>query len=643
MNREEFYSAIGKYFALSESEAESMIQQKFRNDSDKRRFYEMLKVTMPYFEPFVNKADEKLKRKVGKVFLSKLDYSQFSDSIEEMSDRLRRLFYQTSSKGINTYKILYCSVLTDGNLKRDSENRSRYYDTTRDFEFIYDSLANTLQLTNQEAIDMFEKCSTLIAKGYAYKFPHIYNKLRELIVYDNYSSYRVFREKEIVDILKINPSLFVTSTDRIQDAFDYIQKKMAPKLEKDFKAVSEQNPNMTFLEYKTIMTRKWLKNNSTLLTINSSSMYKKENYLNNVVAEFTSKEYEPQFRKFFQEPISLSILNQISYEKIARNAMRNIKSLEARSGKSRQDIINYLASNPYIIGMDSSQVTLLLSDIEVMDKENPEEKYFDKFFEFGKTLFASNIDFRVKAITDKLKNNSVMYDVDVDRMTDKECLHKFIEIFFDGSFENEIKIERMIKAKEERTSLGEKKLRKSIRELGAKIMDLPKILKDEYIPERAKKGQILSLVANIESLHNERFKLGNVDRYYEVAVAEKTNSQDIENALNLLRDTYEQRRFKLGKKYSNLDQLFERTMDYLGSCFDDKEAITDLFRTEVVKRYDDAIKTSFETRPTLQQQLFGESLIVKNVGGLKSSLKKLDEEVNRLDYCESTTTFNFEK
>lgn len=643
MNREEFYNAIGKYFALSESEAENMIQQKFRNDSDKRRFYEMLKVTMPYFEPFVNKADEKLKRKVGKVFLSKLDYSQFSDSIEEMSDRLRRLFYQTSSKGINTYKILYCSVLTDGNLKRDNENRSRYYDTTRDFEHIYDSLVYTLQLTDQEAIDMFEKCSTLIAKGYAYKFPHIYNKLKELIVYDNYSSYRVFREKEITDILKINPSLFVTSTDRIQDSFDYLQKKMAPKLAEDFKSVSEQNPNMTFLEYKTIMTRKWLKNNSTLLTINSSSMYQKENYLNNVVAEFTSKEYMPQFKKFFQEPINLSILNQISYEKIARNAMRNIKTLEARSGKSRQEISNYLAANPYIIGMDSSQVTLLLSDIEVIDKEKPEEKYFDKFFEFGRTLFASNIDFNVKSIIEKLMNNSIMHDIDVEEMTEKECLHKFVDLFFDGSFENEIKIEKMIKAKDDRTNQGEKKLRKSIREIGNTISNLPKILKDDYISNREKKGQILSLAKNIQELHYERFKLGNAENIYQVPVIEKNNSDEIEKTLNLLRDTYEQKRFKLGKKYSNVDQLFEKTMDYLSRSFDDKEAITDLYMTEIVKKYDDAIRTSFETKPTPQQQLFGDSLIVKNVGELRSSLKKLDNEVTKIDHSDNTTTFTFEK
>lgn len=643
MNREEFYGSIEKYFALTEAETESMIREKFKKEEDKRRFFEMLKVTMPYFEPFVNDVDEKLKRKVGKVFLSKLDYSQFSDDIYSMSDRLRRLFYQTSLKGINTYKILYCSVLTDGNLKRDNENRSRYYDSTRDFEYIYDSLVNTLQLKDKEAVEIFEKCSTLIAKGYAYKFPHIYNKLRELIVYEDYSSYRVFREKEIADILKINPSLFVTSTDRIQDSFDYIQKKMAPKLERDFKIVSLQNPNITFLEYKTIMTRKWLKNNSTLLTINSSNMYKKESYLCGVVVDFTSKEYGNQFRKYFEEPISLAILNQIPYEKITRNAIRNIKSLEEKSNKSVQEIVNYLASNPYVIGMDSAQLTLLLSDIEVMDRENPEEKYFDKFFEFGKTLFASNMDFRVKVVVEKLKNNSIMHDIEVYSMRDKECLHKFIEIFFDGSFENEIKIERLIKAKDERTSQGEKKLRRAIREVGATINDLPKILKDEYISEKEKKQHILSLATNIENLHYERFKLGKVDKIYDVPFVEKNISQDIENMLNLLRDTYEQRRFKLGKKYSNLDQLFERTMDYLSGCFDDKEAITDLFRSEIVKKYDDAIRASFETKYNPQQNLFGESIIVESVGRLKPSLKKLDDEVNKLDYGESTTTFTFEK
>lgn len=644
--REKFFDDVKKYFALSEVETEKMIHDKFKKTEDKRRLFIMLETIYPYFDKFLDEADEKLKRKVGKVFFSKLDYSQFSDkeSLEDMRDRLNVLFYQTSSKGINTYKILYNTVLTDGNLKRDSETWARYYDTTRDFDNIYDSLVTTLGLTAQEAKEIFEKCSSLIAKGYAYKFPHISNKMQELTVYDNYSGYRVFKRQEIVDILKINPSLFVTSTDRIQDAFDYIQRKMARKLDSAYKEVSKENPNLTFLEYRTIMLRKWLKNNSTLLVINSQNMYKKEKYLINVVAQFTSPTYSEQFRNYFQEPINLSILNQIPYSKIERNAIKNIKTLEVKSKKSQADIMKYLASNPYMIGMESSHFTLLLSEIERLDAETPEEKYFDKFFEFGKTLFASNIDFNIKAIVDKLKNNIVMQDIDVEDMSDKECLHKFIEIFFDGKFEAEFEIEDLIKAREARISNGEKSLRQAIRKTGQTIRYLPKILKDDYISKKEKREYVLSLANDIQELHDKRFLIAGRDVcHFNVTSTEKETSKKIEDMLNLLRNTYEQKRFKLGKKYANVDQLFEKTMDYLSSCFDDKEAITDLFRSEIVKPYDETIRTTFDTRPSIQQQLFGDSIVVENVGDLISPLRKLDEEVNKLDCTVDTTIFTFER
>ena len=164
--REKFFDDVKKYFALSEVETEKMIHDKFKKTEDKRRLFIMLETIYPYLDKFLDEADEKLKRKVGKVFFSKLDYSQFSDkeSLEDMRDRLNVLFYQTSSKGINTYKILYNTVLTDGNLKRDSETFVKYYDTTRDFDNIYDSLVTTLDLTTQEAKEIFEKLNERLSK-----------------------------------------------------------------------------------------------------------------------------------------------------------------------------------------------------------------------------------------------------------------------------------------------------------------------------------------------------------------------------------------------------------------------------------------------------------------------------------------------
>ena len=193
-------------------------------------------------------------------------------------------------------------------------------------------------------------------------------------------------------------------------------------------------------------------------------------------------------------------------------------------------------------------------------------------------------------------------------------------------------------------SKGEKSLRREIRKTGQTIRFLPKILKDEYVSKKEKREYVLSLANDIQELHDKRFLIAGRDVcHFNVTSTEKETSKKIEDMLNLLRNTYEQKRFKLGKKYANVDQLFEKTMDYLSSCFDDKEAITDLFRTEIVKAYDETIRTIFDTRPSIQQQLFGDSVVVENVGDLISPLRKLDEEVNKLDFGENTTLFTFER
>lgn len=647
MDRQEFFDKIKKYFALSEMETEKLLQDKFHKDIDKNRFMAMFYAVMPHLERFVDEADEKLKRKVGKVFLSKLDYSQFYDkeSVAETKERLQKLFYQTSSKGINIYKILYCSVLTDGNLKRDNDTRSRFYDSSRDFENIYDSLVETLHLSADEAKEIFERCSSLIAKGYAYKFPHIYNKLYELIVMDETAAYRVFSQKqhEVEEILKINPSLFVISTDRIQSSFDYLQKKMYPILRANIDEVMQAKPNMTLLAYRTIMARKWLKNNSSLLTINVSSMYDKEKYLKQNLNAITGNAYTVQFANFFESPLNIATLNQIPYEKITRNALRNIQLLEKYTTKEK--VARYLTANQYVVGMDYAKFGTLLYKIEELDKENPQEKYFDKFLEFGKTLFASNIDFSVDAIADKLVHNAIIRDVAVDEMTDKECLQQFIEIFFDGKHDLTFKIEDMIKQRRERNANGEKELRSDIRKMGRKIEELPRILKDESTSTKEKRESVLTYARDISALQGRRLALAGASATLGmVQTIEEDESRKIEETLNLLRETFEQRRFKLGKSYTNLEQLFERTMNYLDTCFDDKGAISQLFKVEIIDNFTQAMKETYDVNPSAQQSLFGERLTVENVTpGLKSPLKGISQEINKVDFHQDGTSLEFSK
>lgn len=645
MTKEEFFNLIERYFALSPKETEQLFNdEKFRDEWTRRRLLAMVETIKPYCDQFITETDEKLKRKVGKVFLQKLDYSQFYDSVENMRRRLSNLFSDTTAKGINPYKIVYCSVLTDGNLKRDNDANTKYYDTTRDFKSIYDSLQKTLDLTDSETVEIFEKCSSLIAKGYAYKFPHIYNKLKELIVYDDRSAFYALRPSEVVDILKINPSLFVMSTDRIQDSFNYIQNKMKPVWDYYAEREIAKNPNMTKLGYRLIMTRKWLKNNSSLLTLSSSTMNSKERYLSDV-NYLTDYVYEKQFKRYFKSPVGLATMNQIPYDYITKNAEKNIRILEEIT--SQENVAKYLESNPYMIGMNSVKFENLIKEIVKIDKENPEEKLFDRFLELGKTLFASNIDFSVNKIIDNLQKSSNLQTINVEKLTEEETLKKFMEVFFEKQPEMLGKIEDLILEKQKRNFAGERRLRSHIRNIGDRIVGLPRILKDDRYSTAEKRDTILTLAKNVEALHEQRYSLASVE-VGDVAVVsiEKENSKKIEDTLNLIRNVYEQKHFKVGKKYSNVEQLFEKTMDYLSSCFDDKESLSDLFRTSIIKNFDKFIKTTYETESASQQQLFGEVLVVKGVDSrIVKPLEKLDKQVKKTNLLVNNddTTFIFEK
>lgn len=646
MGREQFYSYMLRYFDLSQVEVEKMLHEKFKKEDEREKLIALIETTLPYFEPFVNQADEKLKRKVGKVFLSKLDYSQFYDkeTVEQMRNRIKTLLRQTSSKGINTYKILYCSVLTDGNLKRDNETRSKYYDSSRDFELIYDSLKSALGLTDAQTVECFERCSSLISKGFAYKFPHIYNKLNNLIVYEEYGNgaYKLFKPEEVGEALLVNLSLFLLSTDRIQDAFDYVQRKMSAKWKIECDKVMETNPNMTQLVYKTIQLRKCFKNNLSLFAINSSNMNEKEKHLKDTNI-LTDRVYASQFRELFETPINLAIINQIPTEKVARNALLNLRKLESVvSDKSK--IGKYILKNQYIIGMDNLKFSNLIDEISLMEKSKPEEKYLERFLEFGKTLFSSNIDFNVATIVDKLKNNSIIIDIDVDSLSDRECLHEFVEIFFDGNHEIARQIEELIRLKVERNKRGERELRKEIRTIGKQISDLPKLIKDEKISLRKKKDQILKLTTDISSLHERRYNLLGYCSRDNIKYSEQENSHKIEKNLNILRTTFEEKRFKVGKKYSNVEDLYTKMMDFLSSCFDDKEAITDLFKKEILDSFHDFIETSFDIVLDPQQSLFGKRIIVDDAPSqLVSPLKKMNQEVSKVDAEIDTTFITFEK
>lgn len=642
MEKEEFFGSMLKYFNLSEVEAGKMLEENYKNPKDRWKLVTLLEATLPYFDPYIDQADEKLKRKVGKLFMEKLDCSKFyeKESNSQLKERLSWLFSQTTAKNINTYKILYCSVLTDGNLKRDNDTRQKYYDNSRDFDSIYESLKTTLNLSDEETVECFERCSSLIAKGYDFKFPEIYNTLSKLFVSeDNFPvSYYLFRKEEVSQCLLINLSLFLLTPERIQDAFIYVKQKMQTKWREESKSVIERNPNMTILDYKTIQARKCFKNNLSLFSLNSSKMKEKENALRDINS-LTDRVYSSQINQLFETPVNLSIVNSIPVDKISKYGLKNIRKLESIvSDKSK--IGRYILKNQYVIGMNNSKFSDLIDEVSRLEEICPQENYLEKFLELGKTLFASNIDFKVASIVEKLKNNSVIIDIDVDSLSDRECLHQFVEMFFDGNHEIARDIEELIKDKQRRNSLGEKEVRKKIRTIGRQIEEFPKMIKDEKLSLRKKKLEILKVASDVSVLHEARFALLGNEQNWFLKDVERKYSDDIEKRLNLLREVYEQKRFKLGKRYSNVDELFDRTMEYLSICFDDKEPITDLFRENVLEVFNEAMIKTFDntveygqpqfTRNNNEMQIITkEVVVVRDVpDNLRRPLQNLNDAIN---------------
>lgn len=663
MTRDEIIEISKKYFSMSKAEVEKYLEKFLKpknsgavhidfardvSESDKQRYIEkesqskkisypednfrlqhILSVVAQYCEPFIDKADEKLRRKVGKVIFSKLDFSKFgTESAFETKTRLNHLFSSIVSRNVNPYKVIYCSVLTDGNLKIDFENNNREYAKTRDFLVIYDTLKRTLQLTDEETIALFEKCSTLISKVSADRIKKIFDFVGNLSVgYHDYHA-KIFDKNEVFQILKINPSLFTVSREKMLGAIKYMEEKVVELL-KDGMINLYSNQALNFVANKRQMLRSWIKNNTSLLSINADSMRAKEYFLNESVLPYVHRSYvnivEKAFAKIFCDRINMALVSQIPTEKFKKNAQVNLKKLESLMSPVR--LGEYLIKNPLVLAMKSEDLYKL---VDLVDQSENRSEYLDKFIEFGRTLFASNVDFKPEEIFEKLVTNKAMFEIDVDKLNGNDCVLKFAEIFMNDDQSIVFEIEKLIKEKQVRMEKGEKVLRKRIRFVGTELEDLAGFVKDKDIKKDTKKEIVLSYARDIKELTDSRLALANVEDFEELRRIEKENGEKIENLLNTLRDIFEQKRFNIGKKYQNSDLLFEKMMDYLGECFDDKEPISEIFAKEIAEKFVEIAKSDFGAEESRQCNIYSNDVHMKvEQASLVGPMKSLVSEIQK--------------
>lgn len=652
-NQQEVVEQLQKLFGLTESYIQQQLDTKIRSTKDRERLVAIIKAVGPACEQFADKIDaegnllvnEKLKNKVGKLLLSRLDYDTFD--VEESpratyfrlaSDR-DGFFGQTTEKGINPYKIIYATVLTNANLRDDYQNGVKDDRCeARQFYAIYNALQRTLRLSNQETNELFEKCSSLASKCYSTNIPAVYQELLSLAVIGQEEArasylFRTIRAEddylprerrisvEIENILKVNPSLFMVKPERLKKAFAYVCTRVPKEqIEEVYQRALAENPQttMTRFDAKVQILRSWIKDNSTLLTMNVSDMKKKEGLLIGIFNRMPPEKqevYRTAFRSMINNPVSLSILSSMKLSDMAtvdatghilkNHAALNIALLESYT--TPEKTAKYIKENHYFLAMSTSKLSYLLQLIAEHDKENPDNPKLDVFLKFGKTLFASNVEFNPDDIFAKLNNLELLNDLDVDKMSDSQRLTKFVELFFDGNMQVENEIVALIKQKRARERAGEAEVRRNIRLIG-KNTDWRKIVKD--------KQSILRLTTEIGDLHLSRFKLvdseDTMDRYsmgYSTR-QEKQNADRIEEILTTLREAYEKKRFNVGKKFTNVEKLFNYTMMYLEQEFDDHQAISDLFREEIFKPLEEALLSEYQCESSLENLFGGVSRVI---------------------------------
>ena len=627
MDLQMIYAYAEKLFQLPTQEIEKYLREKIKTPKDRERLSSILWAVSDACVKYHWQCDTKLLQKAGRVIFSELNYSKFAEdeTPQGTANRLKELFRQTSIvRNINPYKIIYCQVLTDGDLKNDYEHKIKYRDARRVFENIYNRLKYQLKLTDEEACSIFERCSTLISKVSTSKIWEIYETLTSKLVHtDNQKgkAYYFFRAEEVSEILKINPSLFTCSGNNIVGAYNYLYGKVAQ--------VARPYDNVGEDEAKYIMLRKWLKDNSSLLSINAANMIEKEKFIFNQVDKEQNYLLSKQFQKFFVSPTTLVIIDQISYDKIAKNLRINIETL--KSVFSDELVQKYLERNPFVLGFDAKKFKSLIEKIKAEDEKRPEQNLLQKFFNSGRTIFAGTTEFSTEKVLSKLKSEDYLKSINLDDMNIEEKISKFVEIFMDGDKTFEEKLLKLIADRTVRKNMGEKNLRASIREMGGEIARLSCILKMNLYSVKERSRRIWDLTKDINNIQNMRLKLASTDSLSGAVYVEKQNAKEIEKLINLVRDAYAQKSQHIEKHYVEAAALYKDVLDYLSATFDDKEAISSLFDREISKNYVEMLKQNYRVYADDQPTIFGERLHVEGadpnlVGGLKTLTKEISRE-----------------
>lgn len=576
--------------------------------------------------------------------------------------RLRHLYREISSAGIDIYKTIYIGSLTKGNsgILHDCETGEilNYSNFDKDFGKIYGELMKVLRLSKADANLLVEKCpATILSKVSASNITAIYQTMMNLKLTneeEHFYSYIFRNDKEfegqkrseqkskVLDNGLINcPTIFSCTPQNIVDAFNYISRKIPAELiEKEYmKFKLAGNTTMTRFWCKHQTLRKWINNNFSLLTINDKKMYYKESILHEVAVALNDRVYHGgkdtsySFKFLFDNPVSISTMNSIPDEQLDANAKKNIMTLEKYT--SEEGVVDYIKKNHYVLAMDNNKLNSLLEKIAEHDAKNPEDLCMQRFFTIGKSLFGSkhSINFDVEPTYKRLAKIESVQILNVDEMDDWTRVSLFVGIFCGGDQTFFNSIQRLYHEKLLKENRGNGELRKEIRTLLIKNGGWDEILKD--------KKKVGAITTEVKSITDKRFAVEQLSRTENLTediaalqAKEDAFSNAIKGVLNRIRNSYTANRDKLTKRFTDIDKLYELTIEFLTEkCFDDKEPISVLIDEELRKPYVESLKKMETTNINPQQSLFGaETVEVSAPKEMYIPIKKLTEELSRDAY-----------
>ena len=630
-NIDKIIHVFEKYFAYNTEKMKTdlriKLEKNFTTGFNQNCLIRSLNSVTPFLHP-EEEIDEKLKRAAGRAFLDKPDY--LDESSGAVESRLYSLFKDIDRTGINIYKTIYKTTLRFGDVKgyRTEDGEEKICDSeTRYFRNIYRAVQNSLDLSDEETISMFEQAAaTLIGSVSTDKVYRVKEGLRRMIWEDDVERklYYFFSDKDIKNGLMNCPSLYDANPDNFIRVFNYVDRHITEeRINKEIeRRKAKDGTILTPARARRSILQSIFLDNFSAFRMKVDKMYEKEKYIKSVPDALGIK---LNFDFLFDDPIRIMCIDEIQDKMIYANAKQNIVNLFWHVKKNENVLRQYIYDNPYIFGMNRENFKALLEKIKLSDEQLGGTVLFGKFLKLGKTLFANKhyIDFDVDKVMEKLKEKDAMERLDVSK-DDKDILEKFCSVFYGEDADEKYQdIMNMIYYRELREDNGYSRVRKIIRGAAEENGGWKEIVKS---PTKA-----LKMYYDISGIWSLRHQVENMEftgTIQDVAKQENRFAQEMQNVLNDMRAVYAQKKAKLNKKYVNIEDLYNFAIMEVEREFADIKPMSQLVEEELVEPFRKALKEEYSETFSSQPTLFGgvrESVDVPS--GRVSNLRKLNDEI----------------